>query len=166
MCNEKIIVKNHVGFITLLLVSLILIPVSLSGKSAYGESEGKPEEKSAFELTVKDGLISLNAKAASLDEIMEELGSSMKIEVLGDIPEEENISVKFDRLSLKDALEKLSSNHGFLMDSDYGDGKIAKIIILPKGKESRIQEIESTKPVKHESFKFEFNPMEHMETVE
>lgn len=166
MVNRKSGIRRYHGVTVLLLMSLLLIPASLLGESAYGETEGKVEEKAGFELTVKDDLISLSAKDASLKEIIEELGSSMKIDVIGNIPEGEKISVKFDRLSLKDALEKLSSNYGYVIDSGKEENKIAKMIILPKGEESRIQEREGTTPVKHEPFKFEFDPTENMEARE
>ncbi len=165
MCITKM--RKYIDFIVFLLfMSLLVLPMALFGGKSEGKIERKSEEKAGFELMVKDGLISLSAKDASLKEVIEELGNSMKIDVIGNIPEEEKISAKFEEVSLKDALEKLSSNHGFLMDSDYGNSKIAKIIILPKGKESRVQEIERTIPVKHEPFEFEFDPMEHMEAIE
>ncbi len=165
MCITKM--RKYIDFIVFLLfMSLLVLPMVLFGGKSEGKIERKSEEKAGFELMVKDGLVSLSAKDASLKEIIEEIGRSMKIEVIGNIPEEEKVNVKLDEVSLKDALEKLSSSHGFLMDSDYGDSKIAKIIILPKGKESMVQETESTIPAKHEPFKFEFNPMEQMEAVE
>ncbi len=147
-------------------MSLLTIIALLLGERSYGETEGKSEEKAGFELTVKDDLISLSAEDASLRGIIEELGSSMKIDVIGNIPEGEKISVNFNNLSLAEALDKLSSNYGYVIDSGKEENKIAKMIILPKGKESRIQEIESTTPVKHEPFKFEFDPTEYMEARE
>ncbi len=54
-----------------MLISLLLIPASIVGEKAYGKTEVKSENKADFDLTVKDDLISLNAKEASLKEIME-----------------------------------------------------------------------------------------------
>ncbi len=162
MVNRKKGIGKFHSVITLLLVSLLVLPMLLFGEKAFGKAEKDSEEKAGFELTVKDDLISLSTKDASLKKTIEEIGNNMKIEVIGNIPEEENISVEFEKLSLTDALEKLSSNYGYQMDSEKGENKIAKIIILPKGEESRTQERETTIPVKHEPFKFEFDPSEFM----
>ncbi len=159
--RKKGVEKLYVGA-TFLLAILLVFLTSLFGEMAYGKPEGKSEEKVGFELAISDGLISLSAKDASLREIMGEIGNSMIIEVVGNIPEEEKISVDFDRLSLEDALEKLSSNYGYLMDAEKGGNKIAEIIIIPKGEESRIQEIESKEQSRPEPFKFEFDPLESM----
>ncbi|GJQ59121.1 MAG: hypothetical protein SCALA701_19220 [Candidatus Scalindua sp.] len=93
----------------------------------------------------------------------------MAIDVVGDITEEERTSIEFKKLSLAEALEKLSTNYGYLTDAekgekgDYGDkSEIMKISILPKGKEMASIRI-ATKESKHpEPFKFEFDPAEDM----
>ncbi len=161
LSRKKGIEKFHLVLI-FLLISLLVLPMLIFGEKAEGKTEGKVEDKAGFDLTIKDDLIFLNAKDTSLKKIMEEIGSKMAIEVVGNIPTEERISAEFDRLSLKDALEKLSSNYGYQMDSEKGENKIVKIIILPKGEESRTQERETTIPVKHEPFKFEFDPSKFM----
>lgn len=150
------------------LITLLVISTPLFGEKAEGKIEVKSEDKAGFELTVKDDLISLNAKDVSLMEIMEEIGNRMKIDLVGNIPEEERISVEFDKLSLKDALEKLSLNYGFLMDTEkeektnYDDpSRIAKIIVVPKEKETMVK-----KSSKREPFKFEFDPSEFMREEE
>ncbi len=82
------------------------------------------EDKSGYDLTIEEGLISLSANNdVSLKEIIEELAYRMKIDVIGNIPEVERISVEFDRLSLKDALEKLSASYGYVMDAEKGEKK-------------------------------------------
>ncbi len=163
MVNRECGIRRYQGIIILLLMSLLLIPVSMHSEKVYGESEEKSESKSGYELTVKDDLISLNAEDALLKEIIGEIGTRLQIEVVGNAPEDEKISIEFDRLPLEEALEKISSNYGYTMDAGKEENKIVKIIVLPKGEESRIQETESTVPVKNEPFKFEFNPMEYME---
>ncbi|GJQ59123.1 MAG: hypothetical protein SCALA701_19240 [Candidatus Scalindua sp.] len=104
----------------------------------------------------------------------------MEIEVVGNIIEEEKISVEFEKLSIKEALEKLSSNYGYQIDSEkeeknnHGNIKhITKIIILPKGeetaplrvtaKDSEIQEREGKETLRPEPFKFVFDPSESLE---
>ncbi len=140
MHKQERLRNKYLGFVIILLI-LLIIPSALFGEDK--EIKTKKEVNADFDLTIKDDLISLSAKDVSLKEIIEELGSSMKIDVIGNIPEEEKISVGFDKLSLKEALEKLSSNYGYLMDSEKGEKEdhsnklqITKIIILPKGKET------------------------------
>ncbi len=162
MLNQERMINKYLWVITIL-ISLLIIPSDLFGGDMDKETEVEKEHKSDFKLKVKDDLITLNAKTALLREIIKELGNRMEIDVVGNIPEEEKVSVNFNRLSLKDALEKLSTNYGYQMDAEKEEGNIVKIIILPKGEEARTQEIESTKSVKHEPFQFEFDPSEFME---
>ncbi len=173
MVNRKSVIGMSHGVIIILLVSLLLIPTILFGKGVDEKTNGDSKGKANFDLRIKDDLIFLNAIDASLKEIMEEIGSKMVIDVVGNIPEKEKISVEFDRLSLKDALEKLSASYGYVMDAEKGEKKITKIIILPKGKEasslritardSQIQEGEGKESRRPEPFKFEFDPSEYME---
>ncbi len=173
MVNIKRRLRMLYGGTIFLLIPLLVIPLLLSGEDAYGKSEVKSGENTDFDLTVKDELISLTAKDSSLRKIIEEIGDAMKIEVVGNIPEEEMISVEFNNLSLKNTLEKLSTNYGYLMDSEKEEKKITKIIILPKGEktastglhtgESDIQEEKSNDPGQSEPFKFEFDPREYID---
>ncbi len=160
MLSRKKGIEKFSLVLILLFAYLSLIPTLLLGEKAFGEAEGKSERKAGFELTVEDDLISLSAEEATLSEIIEEIGREMSVEVAGNIPEEEKISVEFEKLLIKEALEKLNSNYGYQMDSEKGENKIAKIIILPKGEKLRALERETTISVKHEPFKFEFDPAE------
>lgn len=179
MLNRKKGIEKFPLVLILLLLPLLVIPATVFAGESDKKIEGEAKGKAEFVLTIKDGLISLNAKDASLKKIIDEIGSSMKIDVIGNIPEEEKISVGFDKLSLKEALEKLSSNYGYLMDSERGEKEdhsnklqITKIIILPKGeetetpkftaKESTIQDSEDKETKRPEPFKFEFDPSEFM----
>ncbi len=166
MYNEK----KLLGVFIIMIITLIIIPAALVEGKADGSTEEKLENISDFELTVKDGLISLKTKDASLREIIEEIGKSMKIKVVGAIPDEERISAEFDKLSLEEALEKLSTNYGLLTDSEKEEKKITKIIILPKGKEAALSsnivdqsetmesDSEGNESERPEPFKFEFDP--------
>ena len=87
-----------------------------------------------FVLTIKDSLISLTAKDASLKEIVEEIGRRMKIEVLADISEEEEkITIGFDKLSLGDAIKRLSTSYAYVWNSEKEEGKITKIVLFARG---------------------------------
>lgn len=173
MVNRKKGIEKFPLVLILLLLPLLVIPATIFGGESDKKIEGEAKGKADFVLTIKDDLISLSAKDASLKEIIEDLGSSMKIDVIGNIPQEEKINVEFDKLSLKESLEKLSSNYGYLMDSEKEEKKITKIIVLPKGKDtaplritakdSETQERESKESSQPEPFKFEFDPSEYME---
>ncbi len=163
--------RNKYPGLVIILLILLIIPSALFGEDK--EIKAEKEVNADFDLTVEDDLISLKAKDASLRKIMEEIGSKMVIDVVGKIAEEEKVSVEFDGLSLKDALEKLSASYGYVMDAEDGGEKVTKIIILPKGKETSIASSATRKPkiqkregskksVKPEPFKFEFDPSKSM----
>ncbi len=172
--QKKGIEKLHVVII-LLFIILSVFSTSLFGVRAEGKLEVKSDVKAGFNLTVEEDLISLNANSASLKEIIEEIGKVLEISVVGNIPEKEKISIDFEKLSLQDALGKLSTNYGFLMDSgkegkshDDKLSRIAKIIILPKGKETALADSTTKESVVTEAghsepFKFEFDPSEYMD---
>ncbi len=165
--------KKLLGVLIIMIISLIIIPTALVEGKTDGNTEEKLEYKSDFELTVKDGLISLKTKDASLREIIEEIGKSMKIKVVCTIPDEERISAEFDKLSLNEVLEKLSTNYGLLTDSEKEEKKITKIIILPKGKaalpsnivdhsETMVSDNDGDESERPEPFKFEFDPSKYI----
>ena len=186
MCNEKRGIEK-LFLVSIFLISLLIIPNFLFGGEADKKFEVKAESRADFVLTIKDSLISLTAKDASLKEITEEIGRRMKIEVVADISEEEKITTKFNKLSLEDAIKKLRTSYAYVWNSEKEEGKITKIVLLPEGKgtvlsrpTNRESEVKGGKRlVKSESsagkkaarkklprpepFKFEFDPSEFME---
>lgn len=104
----------------ILLLLLFIMPSVLFGGEADVKPEAKSEGKADFFLTIKDNLISLNAKDALLKEVIEEIGRRMKIEVIAHIPEEEKVTIEFEGLSIRDAIERVSTNYVYLMDSEKG----------------------------------------------
>ena len=186
MCNGKRWIEK-LFLVSILLISLLIIPNFLFGGEADKKFEVKAESRADFVLTIKDSLISLTAKDASLKEITEEIGRRMKIEVVADISEEEKITTKFDKLSLEDAIKRLRSSYAYVWNSEKEGGKITKIVLLPVGKgtglsrattkESIVEEekrlvksessagkkIASEKSPRPEPFKFEFDPSEFVE---
>lgn len=125
-------------FVIIFLLSLLIIPAVLFGEEADKKPEGKPDSRTDFVLTIKDDLISLSAKDASLKEVVEEIGKRMKIKVVANIPEEEKVTTEFDRLSLEDALKRLSRNYVYEKESEKG--KITKIMFLQRGKGTALSE--------------------------
>ena len=171
-----------------MLLFLLLVPTHLLGKELESSALRPLVTKGTFVLTVEGDLVSLKARQASLQTIMEELGRKMDIDVLGNILDEETISIEFDKLPLGKALERLSSNYGYQMKSEKGSKTISKIFILPKGtgitstrpttkevesrkepdtpNSERVLKAESAKekesdketPARPEPFKFQFDP--------
>lgn len=179
MCNGK---RGIEGFflVSILLIFLLITPNSLFGEEADKKSEVKAESRTDFVLTIKEDLISLSAKDASLKEIVEDMGRRMKIEVVADISEEEKITIGFDKLSLEDAIKKLRTSYAYVWNSEKEEGKITKIVLLPEGKGTAVSTIKeekrlakpktaarkealSEKSPRPEPFKFEFDPSEFME---
>ncbi len=164
--------------VIILLLPFVLIPSVLSGREVDKEAEGKSSDKTELVLTIKEEQISLNAKNASLKEIIEEIGHQMLIEVVGNISEEEKVTIDFDKLSIEEVLEKLTTNFGYVMDSEKEEKNITKIIVLPKGKKAAslrhtnkteqtgIQEEEKKKTKRPEPFKFEFDPSKYLKKEE
>jgi len=172
---------------SIFLLPLLIIPVTLFGGESAKKSEVETGSKTDFVLTIKEDLISLTAKDASLKQIVEEIGRRMKIEVVADISEEEKITIRFDKLSLEDAIKRLSTSYAYVWNSEKEEGKITKIVLLPEGKgtavsrpttkesevkgEKRLVKSESSagkeaareKSPRQELFKFEFDPSEFME---
>ena len=185
MCNTKKGMKK-LFWVIILLLPLLIIPDSSFGGEADKKYEVKAESRADFVLTIEEDLISLSAKDASLKEITEEIGRRMKIEVVADISEEEKITIRFDKLSLEDAIKRLRTSYAYVWNSEKEEGKITKIVLLPEGKgtvpsrptikesevkgEKRLVKSESSagkeaareKLPRPEPFKFEFDPSEFM----
>jgi len=62
----------------------------------------------------------------------------MKIEVVAGIPDTKKITADFENLSIEAAVNRLSTNYSYVMDSTNGERKITKIIVLEKGKETEL----------------------------
>ena len=169
MRNAK---KGILGIIILLLL-LLIIPVYLFGGTVEKKSKAESKRKADFVLTVKDDLISLSAKDASLKEIVEEIGRRMKIETAARISKKDKITVKFDNLSLEDAVKRLDINYVYLFDSKKGGEKIVGITFLPKETGTAVSPAEKEKQLvkperkdkssRPEPFKFEFDPSASVE---
>jgi hypothetical protein len=115
---------------------------------------------------------------------LEEIGRQMKIDVAANVPDQERVTLEFEKLSIEEAVNKLSRNYLFVTDSVKGEKKIAKIIVVEAGNETALsrptvkefvikKEERSVKPeskVKEKSvqkksptperFKFEFDPLQ------
>ncbi|MGE5444652.1 MAG: hypothetical protein ACM3SR_08640 [Ignavibacteriales bacterium] len=158
-------------------ILIIIIPSTLFGLESIKKSESS-NSKSNFTLTVKNNLISLNAMNASIKDIVEEIGRRMNIDLIANIPEDKKVSIRFDVLSLKDAIERLRGYAGIVYFKDSRSKRITKMMVFPKRKggelpksakeegsvktESKAEQTlkETRQP---EPFKFEFNPYKYQE---
>jgi type II secretory pathway component GspD/PulD (secretin) len=109
-------------------------PIDLFGADAQTKLQSTPTAKANFVLTVKDNLISLKAKDASLKEILEEIGRRMKIDVVAAVPENEEVTVDFEKLTLEEAVNRLSTNYSYQIDSEKTGKRITRIVVLDKRK--------------------------------
>ena len=148
---------GHVSISSLLLVGLAgpgMAPARIFAAEAERMPKGKPVTKVDFVLTVRDNLISLKAKDASLKEVLEEIGRRMKIDVIAGIPDTTKVTAEFENLSVEEAVNRLSTNYSYVMDSTTGQRKITKIIVLEKEKGTAVSTPttkKEEKPVKPES---------------
>lgn len=168
MCNVRRVMERSFGVIILLL-PLLIITAALCGGETDRKTEGESVRKSKFILTTNDSLLSLRARDASLKEILEAIGRRMKIEMVGNIPQEERITIAFDKLTLEDAIKSLSKNYAFVKESGKEKERITKITILSENRsrgefpQPAPEELVKEKPGRPEPFKFEFDPSEFAE---
>jgi type II secretory pathway component GspD/PulD (secretin) len=174
------VTHSRIGWFYCLIILWIFLalvtPTRLFGAAENKQSQEETKTKTDFVLTIKDNLISLNAKNASLKEIVEEIGRRMKINVVANIPEEKKVTTKFDKISLEGAIKKLREYADiiYLKGSGKDQKKITKIMVFPKregtapskpAKEEGSAKPESKKgeetvkgSPQPEPFKFEFDP--------
>src|SRR6266852_1466568 len=102
------------------------------------------------------------------------MGRRMKVDVVANITKKQKVTIKFDKLSLENAVERLReyTNIIYLKGSEKGQGKITKIMVFLKRRgdvlskptkeeksvepESRKEETVKEKSPRPEPFKFEF----------
>jgi hypothetical protein len=153
------------------LILILILPAPLLASEAEKTPTPQLAGNGEFTLRIHKNLISLKAQEASLRAILEEMGREMRIEVIGDVSEDEKISTEFTNLPMAEALQRLSSNYGYQIGSETGKKKMTKIFVLPKGagtglsgqavKESVKEpgkDPDKERPPGPEPFKFEFDP--------
>lgn len=87
---------------------------------------GLTAPKGDYVITVKSNRISLKAMDASLKEIVEELGRKTNIDVVAAISASKKITAAFENLSIEEAVERLSTNYSYVMDSTKGQKRSPK----------------------------------------
>jgi len=159
----------------LLLLTLFLLPAALFGEEAQKEAGEKVKPQTDFVLTIQDNLLSLDAQQASLQEILDEIGRRMHLEVEAQIPAQEKITLAFERLSLEEALQRFGdyTNYVYVKGAEKEPGQISKIMIFPKREttvpssppalDAEVKKGASKVAPRPEPFKFEFDPSQHEE---
>jgi hypothetical protein len=162
--------KSRGALVGPLLLCLSIFPAALFGEGTKQEGDRAKPLAADFVLTIQDGLLSVTAKKASLTQLLGEIGRRMNIEVVAEIPAEDKVTLAFDRLTLKEALQRFS-NYTNLAYFEREPGQISKIMAFPKGAttglsrraatESELKQEPSKGAPRTEPFKFEFDPSKH-----
>jgi hypothetical protein len=106
--------------------------------TAWSASSGASDELAPgrFVLDTDDAQrVTLQANGAPLDDILAELSQQLDVEIKGSSPGNSPVTARFRELPLQDALKRLTSN--YMAVADESTGRIARIILLPKGDGTR-----------------------------
>ena len=173
---DIVLSRKLVWYFLLALLLHLILPAVLSGNEPNQISNEKFEKKVKYELSVKDNLITLNAKYAFLKKILEDIGQRMNIEVFARIAAEEKITIQFANLTLEEVLKKFKTNYALVTDSKNKNGNIKRIVVVPEGQHANLylkdvkkvdskgkRGITEEKASKLEPFKFEFDPSKVIE---
>ena len=163
--------RNLLLYFLLALLLHLILPAVLSGSEPNQISNEEFEKKAKYELSIKDNLITLNAKDAALKKILEDIGQRMNIEVFARIPAEDKITMRFANLTLEETLKKFRTNYALVTDSKDKNGNIKRIVVVPEGQQANLylkdvqkgepkinKGVAEEKTSKTEPFKFEFDP--------
>lgn len=113
-------------------VGIVLFSWLTMGNVANAANGGSNQK---FTISVQADLITLHANAASLKSIILEMGKQLGVSVKADVSDQEKVTVSFNNLPVKEALKRLTPNYAVV---DNKDGKIAKIILFPRGNTSPV----------------------------
>jgi len=117
-------------------VALYLLTLVLASQLTAAETRSDSTQHQNYALQIEGGLISLQATDVPLIQIIEDIGAQMDIEVVIQIPKDEQVTARFEALPLEKALQRLSQNHALMTDKEAGT--ISKIFLLPKGQEAKM----------------------------
>jgi hypothetical protein len=91
----------------------------------------RPEEKS-FHLSVRNGLVSLDAQKADLREILTEISNKTKVVIEIGAGVEDSITTSFCNIPIDEALKKITGNWAmvFLKEKGQNVEHLSKVVIL------------------------------------
>jgi hypothetical protein len=158
VCRERLTVNWVwlVLFFTVVSCTVVSLGISIAKADNNPDPPSLSTPASRFELSVRDGLVSLNARNASLKAIIEKIGEQFNISVVAHLSAEERVTDQFEGLSIEQALRRLTDRYA-TFQTDKG-GKITRIVVYPKGEDAPKGIIEAAPSKRPEPFKFEFDP--------
>ena len=159
--------KSRTIFIlhSLFLVSLLIGGAALAQSTKRALPAG--QTRGAFQVSVSQGYLSLEAVEAPLLQIFQEIGKHAKITFDSNIGPEEKITIHLDRVPLEEGIKRLAKNVTLFYTENPKDKsrRISRVVVLSEGSGVSGQAKASTQPVKvnkpapqPEPFKFEFDP--------
>ena len=89
----------------------------------------------SFHLAVTNNLVSLTAKDAELDDVLQELSRQLHIAIESHVTDRKTVSADFNALTLKDAMQQLGGNYATIVDEKTG--QVTKIVLYPLGAEQQ-----------------------------
>jgi len=89
----------------------------------------------SFQLAVTNNLVSLTAKDAELDDVLQELSRQLHIAIESHVTDRKTVSADFNALTLKDAMQQLGGNYATIVDEKTG--QVTKIVLYPLGAEQQ-----------------------------
>ena len=117
-----------------LIRALVAILAASIGIAAVAAPEDIPA--GTFKLdTDETQHVNLQANQAPLADILAEMGAQLGIEIKGSSPGNTPVTAQFADLALPDALKRIMDN--YMSVTDDATGRVAKIILLPKGDGTR-----------------------------
>jgi len=166
-----------------LVVSALLVSVIATVPAAEKTGPSKPPQ-SVFQVTVRNGTLSLEAKDAPLAKVFAEIGKQAGIAVEGNIGPTETVTMNLDKVPLEEGIKRLSNNVTIFYGAKPNEKgyRITKIVVL-SADQRKVTRSEDTKaptekPTQKaavekaskasaptqppEPFKFEFDPTKSM----
>ena len=115
-------------FIVLFTISGVCYGAGNQESSVANERSGKK----SFYLSVRNGLISLDAQEADLRQILTEFSNKTNVVIEIDADVEKNISISFRETPLDEAMRKITGNRAmvFLKEKGQNVEHLSKVVIL------------------------------------
>ena len=103
------------------LILIVSLPVFCKAQIAK-EKQGLADnlKEASFQLSISNGLVSLQAREADLSRILEEISRKTGVEIVMGAPTHRNISASFHNLPLDAALERITNSRGIVFSRTKG----------------------------------------------
>ena len=90
-----------------------------------------------YDLDINDnGLISLHASGAPVEELLNAIGDEMGFSVWFPSPLEDRVSIDFQELELEQAIKQLTKSYILVTDKESDAQSVKEIIVMPEGESS------------------------------